>query len=460
LIPPLADAWADMGNRAEARVAIGQCIQQVLSLKDGLDRASALLRIAKAQLRMDDRSGAESTLDRAEAAARAARVEGDFVAQFKLEILGRIPRFHYRQDLLAHVEAVRQTLRNPGSSSQTLPPAKAATVPPPGGPVLQSALALLRSAPKAAEFGEVAVAQWNIGNNRAAREALDSARAEIRATTDQWKKSEQLAALAEICDRTGNRPLASSLVAEEDGRLRDASSRMSSADRLRGLAFLAEMQAHVGDTETAAGTFRKAIEGARTDSGYIRCVITETVAESEVRAGSPEEAARTAVSVTGITSGPGVAGAYFPNAFEKTYNCADMILDELVDLQLQRGRRRMLSRRLHTTPSRWTGSLGCARSRSSLPSKASLQLPPARSNRPSLLLTVFGIARPGTTCMRRLEWRRQRPAGRRMAGCSRAGLKTNSSGETQSNKWPRPGRERSARSRMRWHSPAANRIAC
>jgi hypothetical protein len=118
LLPPLADAWADQVNQPGARMAIGECIQQVLSLKDGFERASALLRIAKAQLRMDDPSGAESTLGQAEAAARAAPVEGDFVAHFKQEILNQTPQRDSRANLLAKIDGVRLAIRNPDSSRQ------------------------------------------------------------------------------------------------------------------------------------------------------------------------------------------------------------------------------------------------------------------------------------------------------------------------------------------------------
>jgi hypothetical protein len=72
LILPLADALADKGNQPEARMGIEQCIQQVLTVKDGLDRAIALFRVATAQRRMGDRSGAESTRDQADKAAREA----------------------------------------------------------------------------------------------------------------------------------------------------------------------------------------------------------------------------------------------------------------------------------------------------------------------------------------------------------------------------------------------------
>jgi len=336
LLPALADAWADLGNQPGARMAIGECIQQVLSLKDGLERASALLRIAKAQLRMDDNSGAESTLRQAEAAARAAPVEGDFVAHFKQEILNQTPQRDSQANLLAKIDGVRLAIRNPNSSSQNSPPVKESVLAP-GGSVFQSALALLRTAPKAAKYGEIAVAQWKLGDSRAAREALDSARAEIRTTTDVMQKLEQFAALAEICDRTGNRPMAASLVEEEGGTLEAAPSGLASQYRLSGLAFLAEMQAHAGDSNVAAETFRKAIQASQTEPDWVRCWVAQTVAESEVRAGTPQEAARTAIIVAGIKSGPLGVGAYFPNSFEKAYGCADVILDKIVAVELERG---------------------------------------------------------------------------------------------------------------------------
>jgi hypothetical protein len=107
---------------------------------------------------MDDPSGAETTLGQAEAAARAAPVEGDFVAHFKQEILNQTPQRDSRANLLAKIDGVRLAIRNSDSSRQHSPPVKESVLAP-GGSVLQSPLALLRTAPKAAKYGEIAVAQ-------------------------------------------------------------------------------------------------------------------------------------------------------------------------------------------------------------------------------------------------------------------------------------------------------------